>query len=153
MEIIAALDCEYCFLQGYFDNAIPTLFVNHEEMLSEIREVIIAAGDKRIVFHAGELCDAFIFDDLTGLSHKLIHLFSEFPNARLELRTKAVSLEDLLSISGIDNVVISWTFSPQVITDAHEHKTPSLEDRISAAEEVQKAGYNVGICLDPINKM
>ncbi|MEE9337028.1 MAG: hypothetical protein V3U87_03030 [Methylococcaceae bacterium] len=143
-------DCEYCFLQGYFDNAIPTLFVNHEEMLSEIREVIIAAGDERIVFHAGELCDAFIFDDLTGLSHKLISLFSEFPNARLELRTKAVKLESLLNISGIDNVVISWTFSPQVITDAHEHKTPSLEDRISAAEEVQKAGYNVGICLDPI---
>lgn len=143
-------DCEYCFLQGYFDNAIPTLFVNHEEMLTEIRDVIIAAGDKGVVFHAGELCDAFVFDDLTGLSRKLIHLFSEFPNARLELRTKATNLESLLSESGIDNVVISWTFSPQVIVDAYEHKTPSLEERISTAEEVQKAGYNVGICLDPI---
>ncbi len=145
-------DCEYCFLQGYFDNAIPTMFVNHEEMLSEIRDVIVAAGGKRIVFHAGELCDAFMFDNLTGLSHKLIHLFAEYPNARLELRTKATNLEQLSSVSGIDNVVISWTFSPQVIIDNYEHKTPSLEERISAAEEVQKAGYNVGICLDPIIK-
>jgi spore photoproduct lyase len=143
-------DCEYCFLQGYFNNAIPTIFVNHVEMLSEIRDVIIAAKDERIVFHAGELCDSLVFDDLTGLSQKLIHLFSEFSNATLELRTKAVQIKQLLSISGIDNVIISWTFSPQVIIDAYEHKTPSLEDRIKAAEEVQEAGYNVGICLDPI---
>jgi spore photoproduct lyase len=143
-------DCEYCFLQGYFDNAIPVLFVNHKEMLSEIRDVIIAAGDKRIVFHAGELCDSLVFDDLTDLSHRLIHLFAEFPNATLELRTKAVQIERLLSVSGIDNVVISWTFSPQEIIDVYEHKTPSLEDRIRAAGEAQEAGYNVGICLDPI---
>jgi len=46
--------------------------------------------------------------------------------------------------------VISWTFSPQLVVDAYEHKTPSLEERVRAAEEVQRAGYNVGICLDPI---
>ncbi len=144
------LDCEYCFLQSYFDNAVPTVFTNHDEILTAIKDVLLAAGDKKTVFHAGELCDALAFDDLTGLSRKLIPLFSEYPNARLELRTKTTTIENLLTIPGTNNIVISWTFSPQLIVDAYEHKTPSLEKRVRAAEEVQRAGYNVGICLDPI---
>ncbi len=143
-------DCEYCFLQCYFDNAVPTVFVNHDEMLDEIEDVLLAESDKKIVFHAGELCDAMAFDDLTGLSRKLIPLFSEHPNARLELRTKTTTIENLINIKAADNIVVSWTFSPQIIVDNHEHKTPSLEERIKAAEDVQTVGYNVGICLDPI---
>ena len=144
------LDCEYCFLQGYFDNAVPTVFINHDEILTAIKDVLLTVGDKKTVFHAGELCDALAFDDLTGLSRKLIPLFSEYPNARLELRTKTTTIENLLTIPGTNNIVISWTFSPQLIVDAYEHKTPSLEERIRAAVKVQRAGYNVGICLDPI---
>jgi spore photoproduct lyase len=144
------LDCEYCFLQSYFDNAVPTVFINQDEILTAIKDVLLAAGDKKTVFHAGELCDGLAFDDLTGLSRKLIPLFSEYPNARLELRTKTTTIENLLTILGTNNIVISWTFSPQLIVDAYEHKTPSLEERVKAAEEVQRAGYNVGICLDPI---
>ncbi len=145
-----SFDCEYCFLQCYFDNAVPTVFVNHDEILDEIKDVLLAEADKRIVFHAGELCDAMAFDDFTGLSCKLIPLFSEYPNARLELRTKTTTIENLLNIESADNIVVSWTFSPQVIIDNHEHKAPSLEDRLCAAVEVQKVGYNIGICLDPI---
>ncbi len=144
------LDCEYCFLQSYFDNAVPTVFINHDEILTAIKDVLLAAGDKKTVFHAGELCDALAFDDLTGLSRKLIPLFSEYPNAGLELRTKTTTIENLLTISSSSNIVISWTFSPQLIVDAYEHKTPPLEERVRAAGKVQRAGYNVGICLDPI---
>ena len=144
------LDCEYCFLQSYFDNAVPTVFINHDEILTAIKDVLLAAGDKKTVFHAGELCDALAFDDLTGLSRKLIPLFSEYPNAGLELRTKTTTIENLLTISSSSNIVISWTFSPQLIVDAYEHKTPPLEERVWAAGKVQRAGYNIGICLDPI---
>ena len=111
----------------------------------------LLTSDKKIVFHAGELCDALAFDDLTGLSGKLIPLFSEYPNARLELRTKTTTIENLIKcIKAAENIVVSWTFSPQIVVDKHEHKAPSLEERIRAAEDVQTAGYNVGICLDPI---
>ncbi len=153
-------DCEYCFLQSYLNNEIPTLFVNHEDMLGEIRDIIIASGDKKIVFHAGELSDAFAFDDITGLSRKLITLFTKFPDARLELRTKTTVIENLLDLSRSfssqqrkmqeSNIIISWTFSPQVVIDVYEHKTPSLEERIESAVKVQNAGYYIGICLDPI---
>lgn len=143
-------DCEYCFLQSYLDNAVPTVFINHGEILSAIKDVIIAVKEEKAIFHAGELCDALAFDDITGLSQKLITLIKEYPNIRLELRTKSTIIENLLAISGASNIVISWTFSPQIIIDTYERKTPSLEERISAAQKVQEAGYNVGICLDPI---
>ncbi len=143
-------DCEYCFLQCYFDNAVPTVFVNHDEILSEIENVLLGKSDKKIVFHAGELCDALAFDDLTGFSSKVIPLFSKHPHSILELRTKTTTIENVLNTETASNVVVSWTFSPQLIIDNHEHNTPSLEERICAADKVQKAGYNVGICLDPI---
>ncbi len=113
------LDCDYCFLQCYFDNAVPTVFVNHDDMLKAINNVLLTTGKERVVFHAGELCDALAFDDLTGLSFKLIPLFSEYNNARLELRTKTTTIENLMKITAVNNVTISWIFSPQVIIDAH----------------------------------
>ena len=143
-------DCEYCFLQSYFENAVPTVFVNHDEILNAIRDVIVESGEERLIFHAGELCDALAFDDYTNLSQKLILVFSKFPNTRLELRTKSTNINNLLTVPCSDNIIISWTFTPQINIDNHEHKTPSLEARIGAAERVQNAGYNVGICLDPI---
>ena len=155
-----SFDCEYCFLQSYLGNAVPTIFVNHEEMLREIRDVILASDGKKIIFHAGELCDALAFDDLTDFSCKLISLFSGFPQASLELRTKTTTIQNILNVSGNGfsprekeqggNVVISWTFTPQVAIDMYEHKTPSLEERIEAAGKVQKAGYSIGVCMDPI---
>jgi len=131
-------------------SGIESVVVGKEEILDEIKDVLLAEADKRIVFHAGELCDAMAFDDLTGLSYKLIPLFSEYPKARLELRTKTTTIENLLNIEPANNIVVSWTFSPQVIIDNHENKAPSLEERLCVAVDVQKAGYNVGICLDPI---
>ncbi|MDR4503384.1 MAG: hypothetical protein MRK01_01155 [Candidatus Scalindua sp.] len=150
-----SFDCEYCFLQSYLGNAVPTVFVNHDEMLREIRDVILASGNKKTLFHAGELCDALGFDDLTGLSRRLVLLFSEFSQARLELRTKTTIIENLLDVSikkkiGTANVVVSWTFTPQASIDLYEHKTPSIEERIDAAAKVQEAGYFIGLCLDPI---
>lgn len=150
-----SFDCEYCFLQSYLGNAVPTLFVNHDEMLDEIRDVILASENKKTLFHAGELCDALGFDHLTGLSRRLVPFFSEFTQARLELRTKTTTIENLLAVSiqqkaEVGNVVVSWTFTPQASIDLYEHKTPSIDERIDAAVKVQEAGYFIGLCLDPI---
>ncbi|MCP5003055.1 MAG: hypothetical protein GY941_03760 [Planctomycetes bacterium] len=150
-----SFDCEYCFLQSYLGNAVPTVFVNHDEILCGIRDVIIASGDKRTLFHAGELCDSLAFDELTGFSRKLVSLFSQFPQARLELRTKTTNIENLLDMSerqkaGARNVVVSWTFTPQDSIDLYEHKTPSLDARIEAALKVQETGFLIGLCFDPI---
>ncbi|MGR3319418.1 MAG: spore photoproduct lyase family protein [Candidatus Anammoxibacter sp.] len=143
-------DCKYCFLQNYFEHAVPTLFVNHEEILDSIRKFILSSKEANMVFHAGELCDSFLYDNLTKFSTKLVNLFSEFPDTTLELRTKTVTIDNLLTTPAQKNVIVSWTFSPQSIIDVYDHNAPPLNDRIDAAQKIQKAGYNVGSCFDPI---
>lgn len=145
-----SFDCKYCFLQDYFDNAVPTVFVNHDEILKGVNDFILNSNDENLVFHAGELCDSFSFDFLTGFSRKLVNLFAGVSNARLELRTKSILIDNLLDIPGNDNVVVSWTFSPAKVIRDYEIKAPLLDERIEAASKIQNAGYMVGICIDPI---
>ncbi len=143
-------DCKYCFLQGYFEHAAPTLFVNHDDILKDTREFIQESDDDNLIFHAGELCDSLAFDHLTEFSPKLVKLFSEFPKARLDMRTKTTLINNLPEAPQTNNVIISWTFSPMDIIRDHEIKATTLEQRIEAAEKVQQKGYKVGVCMDPI---
>ena len=55
MVIIAIWTVSIVFFRVTFDNAVPTVFINHDEILNEIKDIMIAAGDKKTVFHAGEL--------------------------------------------------------------------------------------------------
>lgn len=143
-------DCEYCFLQGYFGHFVPTIFVNQDEVLQAIRETACRADGGRAVFHAGELCDSLVFDDLTGFAPRLVDAFRELPNAMLELRTKSTCVGNLLRTSPAANVIVSWTFAPDVVCRQYEHGAPSFEERLQAARACQRAGYRIGIRLDPM---
>lgn len=147
------MDCEYCYLQDYLDSAVPTFFVNIEEMLAELREKLSARGGAPVRVHAGQMSDALALDNLTGVSKPLIDIFREFPRATLELRTKTGDMNSLLAACGDsppENVVVSWTMSPQEMVRRCEHGTAPLAGRIRAAALCRKAGLKVGMRLDPI---
>lgn len=148
-EIDCRYDCEYCYLQYYFQTKVPVIFVNRDEVLQKIQDLL---GDfDNPYFHVGEVCDALAFDDLTGFSLDIAELFSRYRNGTIEFRTKSVNVHNLTSISNPpENVIPSWTFSPQIVADLIEHKTPSLNERLLAAKQCQEAGYTVGVRLDPI---
>ncbi len=148
-EIDCRYDCEYCYLQYYFQTKVPVIFVNRYEVLQRIKEILISHD--RPYFHAGEVCDALAFDDLTGFSLDIAELFSKYENGTIEFRTKSTQVANLISIKNPPgNIIPSWTFSPQKISEIIEHKTPSFEERLRAAKSCQEAGYTVGVRLDPI---
>lgn len=148
-EIDCKYDCEYCYLQYYFQTKVPVIFVNRDEILEKIEE-LLNCFDKPY-FHVGEVCDALALDDLTDFSIDIAELFKKYPNGTVEFRTKSTSIQNLLSIDHPPkNVIPSWTLSPQKIADIIEHKTPSFKERLSAARKCQEAGYTVGVRLDPI---
>jgi len=66
------------------------------------------------------------------------------------LRTKSTQIRSLLSRQSIPNVVVAYSLSPAAIVEAHEHKTPSLEKRLHALQELQQAGWKIGLRFDPI---
>ncbi len=148
-EIDCKYDCEYCYLQYYFQTKVPVIFVNRSEVLGKIEE-LLRSYDKPY-FHVGEVCDALAFDHLTEFSIDIAELFSKYPNGSIEFRTKSANVDNLISLKEPPaNLIPSWTFSPQKIADLIEHKTPSFKQRLSAAKSCQEAGYTVGVRIDPI---
>lgn len=148
-EIDCKYDCEYCYLQYYFQTKVPVIFVNRDEVLEKIEELLNSFDNP--YFHVGEVCDALAFDDLTEFSLDIVSLFNKYPNGTIEFRTKSTNVDNLISGNNPpNNVIPSWTFSPQEIADMIEHKTPSFNERLGAAKRSQEAGYTVGVRLDPI---
>lgn len=148
-EIDCKYDCEYCYLQYYFQTKVPVIFVNRNEILDKIEELLSSFDNP--YFHVGEVCDALAFDDITEFSIDIAELFGKYPNGTIEFRTKSANVDNLVSIEEPPvNLIPSWTFSPQKIVDLIEHKTPSFTNRLSAAKRCQEAGYTVGVRIDPI---
>jgi spore photoproduct lyase len=148
-EMDCRYDCEYCYLQYYFQTKVPVIFVNRDKVLMEIEGVL--KGRPNPYFHVGEVCDALAFDDLTEFSLDVAGLFSRCENGFIEFRTKSTNIQNLISIkSPPQNVIPSWTLSPESVVMSVEHKTPSFRERLSAAKKCQEAGYTIGIRLDPI---
>lgn len=148
-EIDCRYDCEYCYLQYYFQTKVPVVFVNRDELMVGMEEVLKTHPSP--YFHVGEVCDSLAFDDITEFSLDAAELFSRHRNGAIEFRTKSSNVENLLSIKDPPgNMIPSWTFSPEIVTNSMEHKTPSFGERLLAAKRCQEAGYMVGVRLDPV---
>ncbi|MDA2918365.1 hypothetical protein MYX76_02520 [Desulfobacterota bacterium AH_259_B03_O07] len=148
-EMDCKYDCEYCYLQYYFQTKVPVIFVNREEVLIRIEEIL--KTHKNPYFHVGEVCDALAFDDLTDFSISVSKLFSKYLNGVIEFRTKSTNIDNLVGIDNHPkNMIPSWTLSPDSVVKSIEHKTPSFKERLGAARKCQEAGYTVGVRLDPV---
>jgi spore photoproduct lyase len=144
-------DCSYCFLQEYLANN-PTMkaFTNVGDALEEIDVVLRAHPERSFRIGTGEIADSLALDPLTALSRHLVPFFAERSNALLELKTKTDCVEELLGMDPKGRVVVSWSVNPSHIIEAEEHGTATLEERLAAAQRVQKAGYKVGFHFDPL---
>lgn len=143
-------DCQYCFLQGYFDHGAPVLFVNQEDLLEELAGHLEQnARNGPTVYHMGELSDALALELWSGFAAAAIPLMQGYPAARLELRTKCTGVDALLPEGPPPNITVSWTLTPWEAWERNEHRTPSPRVRIRSARACQEKGYRVGIRLDP----
>ena len=145
-----SFDCSYCYLQSYLNIPMLTLFSNIEDMADQIK----AKVQKNSKFHwrigTGEYTDSLALDHLTELSKFLVPLFSELPNATLELKTKSNNIKNLTEIETPKNVVVSWSLNPDFIVNMVEKLTSTLDERLQAAKILQEKGFQIGFHLDPI---
>lgn len=147
-------ECNYCYLQGYFQSPDIVLFLNHEEIGAEIKrlakEYAQKNPDKKIWFHAGEYSDSLALTHLTGELPYYFDLFKDIPNAYLELRTKSVNIKELLKLTPHPNIVISFSLAPAHRVKLNDLKTPTLHSRLEAISELYSKGFAIGIHFDPI---
>lgn len=143
-------DCAYCFLQSEQTGWRPVLRTDPTEVVSQVERFCNeAAGPIRL--HAGEVCDVFAFDPLTGVAAGLADAVRPFgERVRLELRTKMDCVDGLLATTPAENVVVSFTLCPKQQARQYDFGADPPEARIAAAVRCQQAGWRVGLRFDPI---
>jgi spore photoproduct lyase len=142
-------DCRYCFLQGMYRSANTVLFVNYEDFASEIGKTIAEIGEPA-VFYSGYDCDSLALEPVSNFCKFFLPVFSNFPQASLELRTKSTQIRGLLETAALPNCVIAMSFTAHQAAQQWEHKVPSISKRIEALSKLQQAGWPVAIRFEPL---
>jgi DNA repair photolyase len=143
-------DCRYCFLQGMFQSAHYILFVNYEDFTEEMQSTLTQHGDEQVHFFSGYDCDSLALDPVTDFTSEFLPFFENNSHALLELRTKSTQIRSLLKREPIKNCVVAFSFTPDKIAQALEHKAPDVNKRLQAILDLQEAGWQVGLRFDPL---
>ncbi|MDZ7725219.1 MAG: DNA photolyase [candidate division KSB1 bacterium] len=144
------LGCTYCFLQGYLNTPLITLYANLNDMYTELEDKIAKNPKRFFRVGTGELSDSLTFDDFTCLSRELVEWFSEKSNAIIELKSKNTHIENVLDLKHNGRSVISWSMNSQAMANSEESSATSRNERLRAAKAVQDAGYRIGFHFDPM---
>lgn len=143
-------ECQYCYLQGYFNTPDLVLFVNHEQIIEQMKDLIELKENENAWFHAGEYSDSLNLSHITQELDLYFDFFRKHPKCRMELRTKSVNIKELLRLQPVDNVYVSFTISSSQGAKAFDYKCPTVSSRLKAIKKLVAHGYNIGIHFDPI---
>jgi len=144
-------DCRYCYLQGMYRSANYVLFVNYDDFFEDIRAKTDSHQEPSWFF-SGYDCDSLALEPMTKFMADCLDAFSTMPKANLEIRTKSTQIRTLLTRPAIDNCVVAYSLSPEPIVSQEEHKTPSLDKRLTALKTLQQDGWKIGLRFDPLLK-
>ncbi len=152
LDVAAGCDlgCTYCILQGYLNNPLITIYCNTDDMFAELDETLSNRSKAFFRIGTGELTDSLTFEHITQLGPELVTFFSDKKNAIIELKSKNVHIDGLLGLKHNGRAVISWSMNSVAMQESEEPLATSLDDRLRAAQEVQKAGYKLGFHFDPM---
>lgn len=143
-------ECQYCYLQGYFTTPDIVLFVNHEEIISQMEDALAKNPNQNVWFHAGEFSDSLALSHLTNELPLYRDFLAKNPRAIIELRTKSVNTRELLKLEPLPNLIVSFSLSPKEMAKKVDLKTPSTESRLEAMKTLSEKGFSLGAHFDPI---
>ncbi len=144
------LDCSYCVLQGYLNQPSLRIFVNLEDKLEQIGQLIDKNPEKIFRIGTGEFTDSLALEPITGWAEILFPFFADKKNAVLELKTKTNQIQGLLSSQCRDGIIVSWSLNSPAVASREEQGAPSIKKRLLAARSCQKEGFMLGFHFDPL---
>ena len=143
-------ECEYCYLQGYFNSPDIVLFLNHDEIKAEMEKVLARHPNESVWFHAGEFSDSLALSHITGELEAYWDFFEKHPRAKLELRTKSVNIKRLEKLAPLPNVFASFSLSSERAVKERDRKTPPLNSRIKTLAGLMEKGHKLAVHFDPV---
>ena len=141
-------DCRYCFLQGMYRSANYVLFINYEDFLDEMDSFVMPG--RQTWFFSGYDGDSLALEPVTGFAASILPWFEQRPDAWLELRTKSTQTGSLLSRNPLPNIVTAFSFTPEPVWKATEHRVPTVEKRARAMTQLARAGWPIALRIDPL---
>jgi len=144
------LGCSYCIMKSYLNFSPITVYIDIQNILQKIKQIINANQHIAIRIGTGEVGDSLFFDPLFNLSYYFIKNLARYRNVFFELKTKTHFVDHLLDIQPKGNAVIGFSLNPQDLISGEEGIASSLEQRLKAAHRILQSGYLVSFHFDPI---
>lgn len=144
-------ECEYCYLNTTLGKKpYIRVYVNIDQILKRAGEYISARKPEVTVFEGAATSDPLPVEPYTGALKKVIEFFGSTRNGLFRFVTKFTNVESLLDAAHCGRTTIRFSINNQFIIKNFEHRTPSAQERISAAAKVAGAGYPLGFIIGPI---
>ncbi len=144
------MNCSYCYLQSYLNTPVLTFYSNIEDAISEMREMAVEHPEKSYRVGTGETIDSLSLDPITLYSKDLMEFFYDFPQWKLEFKTKSDHVDQFLNFKHQSNIIVSWSINPEMIVSNEEHGTASLKKRLQAARKCVEKGFPIAFHIDPV---
>lgn len=145
-------ECQYCYLQGYFNTPDIVLYVNYEQIVEEMQKTVSSyKHSTSIWFHAGEFSDSLALSSLTEEWSYYIGFLNKFSHVNLELRTKSILIDSLLKFKNPpQNFIVTYSLTTEHNRVLYEKGVPKISSRLKAIKTLVDNGFQIGVHFDPI---
>lgn len=141
--------CEYCYLQGMYNTPHLVLFLNNSDFINATKKLINQLNDK-IYLALSYDTDLPALEKFYPYCQEWMEYANKEKNITIEIRTKSHQLNFIEHYTPSDNIIFSFTLSPEPIQKKYESFTPKSEQRLHAVKYVLSKGFRVMLCFDPI---
>lgn len=143
--------CHYCYLQTTLGSKpYIRVYVNLEEIFQQAKQYIEERVPEITRFEASCTSDIVGIDHLTHSLKKTIEFIGETKLGRLRFTTKYHYVDHLLNAKHNGNTRFRFSINSDWVIRHLEPGTSRLDERISAALKVAKAGYPIGFVVAPL---
>lgn len=143
--------CEYCYLlTNLGKKPYVRIYVNIEEVLSAARGYIEKRKPQTTVFEGAATSDPIPTEPYTGILRRVIEFFGDQEHGRFRFVTKFTDVDSLLDVPHQGHTRFRFSINTGEVIRQFEHATPSLAERLAAANKVAAAGYPLGFLVAPI---
>ncbi len=145
-------NCDYCFLQGMYNTGNIVLFVNEDDFMKAVDKQLLNPIDplKPTVLSISYNTDLLAMENIFSLARNWIFFAKNKSDLIIEIRTKSTLFSAIKDIKPLDNIILSWTLSPEKICEKYESTAPPLRKRLSAVHNALELGWKVRLCFDPV---
>ena len=149
--------CSYCYLSGASRSANLIAYVNVGDCCGELARLIADNRGRSLLVPVSYDNDIYALEGLFGYVAGFADLAADcrqkgFGDFALEVRTKCGTrgFLDNINPGAAENMIFTWSVSPQRNIRLFEPATSPLANRLRAAEYALGKGFRVRLSFDPV---